>query len=1154
VGSDHTFTTHKTTGTWRVVHASDAGYWRLGHTKQSRDAIKAQAPEALIMSGDEATLSRNDEYHQYFANDNGLFRSIPHYAVRGNHDNRAWSSWNSWFHNGWAGGATCAASDCENFYSFEIGPVLYVGINNDQPQGSYPAGAVAWIADTLAGSSAQWKIVFMKHNPADTTPGAKETAAQFLMDIFEAGGVDLVLCGGNSPGFRKQIDGIWYQNAGMENGRGFFGLDISTTAINITYYDKVGVVVNTYQIEAVPSGNLPPVAGASATPTTGNFPLAVDFSSASSTDSDGTIVSRAWTFGDGGTSTATNPSHTYTAAGSFPVALTVTDDDGASAVDTLTITVTDPTPPPPDTDEVPIPPEADTTVYSFAPTTNYGADTGLIVRDTVTQDRYSFVRFPLTAIPADVTITAAVLSLFAASGSGILDIDVLQTPGAWDESTMTWNAGQPTIGSLLGTLAVTGPSVYHHLDLTSHVQTLSASGTPLSVALRDSSNANILVRFNSKESATNRPTLVVTYESAVTPPPPPDVPPEDFAPCSAVDTYRGCLDVPTQTPGLNGYFRTEKINGRWWLMTPLGHAFLVLSVSVLNADGVDGTDLAGNTYQDYVIAKYGGLPASVYRPAWANATLDKMRTLGFNTIGTFSHNIQGNSAAHGVTQRLPYVSTLRLTNNVVNDQLVGNLWEGIGSGKFPDLYHPNFESAVAAELATVLTPEMVTDPYIVYHFIDQADELRGISADHNSLCWGAWVGQPTLTVSGGTATNHLKVKLKNDMQTKYGTIGALNTAWGTNYTSFDSAGGYGTGTGFVDQDESTAIGPTYAALDTEATAAMIADCDTFVEEVLEYYATVVTTTVRAADPNHLITSPNDSDLDHTVRAFDGHFDLLWAEPMAAYELLTVKVPLVTMAFDFLTAERDSPLSLEGYLHPQSEGIGATLKVWDTEQEHCWMDLSTGNRNRLSFFDDKDGPMKTLGFAEAGGNEYNIDSNGIDALGCWFILSSRGGGTGLIGAVTPATGTWYYRRNGFGNHTAQTFTGVGFDSQAAKAAAWQEGVRSGLREQASNGDFPRIGANWWKWADNGWTYSLERNNWGLVTQKDNAYNGAEAGSLGADGLDGTSDDEEQDYGDVWTVVTETNTSVYSVVGQATQTATAPRLQGIGLSGARFDGGP
>jgi serine protease len=81
-------------------------------------------------------------------------------------------------------------------------------------------------------------------------------------------------------------------------------------------------------------GNVAPVANFSFT-TSG---LAATFAD-SSTDSDGTISTRAWTFGDGGTSTTTNPSHTYAAAGTYSVALTVTDNGGATNTKTQSVTV-----------------------------------------------------------------------------------------------------------------------------------------------------------------------------------------------------------------------------------------------------------------------------------------------------------------------------------------------------------------------------------------------------------------------------------------------------------------------------------------------------------------------------------------------------------------------------------------------------------------------------------------------------------------------------------------------------------------------------------------------------------------------------------------------------------------------------------------------
>jgi len=90
--------------------------------------------------------------------------------------------------------------------------------------------------------------------------------------------------------------------------------------------------------ELVPAtgGNTAPVANFSAT-TSG---LTATFTDSSS-DSDGTIASRSWDFGDGTTSTATNPSKTYAAAGTYSVALTVTDNGGATNTVTKTVTVAD---------------------------------------------------------------------------------------------------------------------------------------------------------------------------------------------------------------------------------------------------------------------------------------------------------------------------------------------------------------------------------------------------------------------------------------------------------------------------------------------------------------------------------------------------------------------------------------------------------------------------------------------------------------------------------------------------------------------------------------------------------------------------------------------------------------------------------------------
>ena len=85
-----------------------------------------------------------------------------------------------------------------------------------------------------------------------------------------------------------------------------------------------------------PSNN-PPTASFTRTCTD----LACSFDASASSDSDGTIVSYAWNFGDGSAASGATASHTFAASGSYTVTLTVTDDAGDSGAASQTVTVSD---------------------------------------------------------------------------------------------------------------------------------------------------------------------------------------------------------------------------------------------------------------------------------------------------------------------------------------------------------------------------------------------------------------------------------------------------------------------------------------------------------------------------------------------------------------------------------------------------------------------------------------------------------------------------------------------------------------------------------------------------------------------------------------------------------------------------------------------
>jgi len=103
------------------------------------------------------------------------------------------------------------------------------------------------------------------------------------------------------------------------------------------------------KVQRIPFGAVASNAAPVAAFTSSSSALTTSVNGSGSTDSDGTIASYAWDFGDGQAGTGVTASHTYGAAGTYQVTLTVTDNAGATGTVGHAVTVSGDPPPPPST-------------------------------------------------------------------------------------------------------------------------------------------------------------------------------------------------------------------------------------------------------------------------------------------------------------------------------------------------------------------------------------------------------------------------------------------------------------------------------------------------------------------------------------------------------------------------------------------------------------------------------------------------------------------------------------------------------------------------------------------------------------------------------------------------------------------------------------
>jgi cytochrome c len=118
--------------------------------------------------------------------------------------------------------------------------------------------------------------------------------------------------------FNNLVDVVFGPSGDMyalEYGTNWFAQNMDARLIHISYS----------------SANRVPLAAIAADKTIGKTPFTVKFTGEKSKDFDGDDLTYAWTFGDGTESTEKNPTHVFSKAGEYKVALTVTDPSGEVA-------------------------------------------------------------------------------------------------------------------------------------------------------------------------------------------------------------------------------------------------------------------------------------------------------------------------------------------------------------------------------------------------------------------------------------------------------------------------------------------------------------------------------------------------------------------------------------------------------------------------------------------------------------------------------------------------------------------------------------------------------------------------------------------------------------------------------------------------------
>lgn len=161
----------------------------------------------------------------------------------------------------------------------------------------------------------------------------------------QSGDAPLAVTLNGSGSFDQDGDLVAY-NWNFGDGTSGAGAVVSHTYSNVGTYTAVLTVTDNQGLSASQSvqiqataPNILPTAVIAASSTSGTAPMSVTFNGSGSTDSDGTISSYAWNYGDGTTASGSIATKTFNTAGTYTVTLTVTDNRGGKGTSSAVIQI-----------------------------------------------------------------------------------------------------------------------------------------------------------------------------------------------------------------------------------------------------------------------------------------------------------------------------------------------------------------------------------------------------------------------------------------------------------------------------------------------------------------------------------------------------------------------------------------------------------------------------------------------------------------------------------------------------------------------------------------------------------------------------------------------------------------------------------------------